>query len=502
MDQAELERRCEDPQFWRELVPWLGVGDGAKAPVRARAAAEVTAQQASLLEDGYFELDALVRGEDVEPLARGVARLHERGIRPVFIAVYDELWGLVAGVLPALEAVLGGPVAVVPDVWAWYADASTDSGFSPHRDWPEARFLDRDRRPTAVTAWIALSDAPASGSCIYVLPASFDPSYPDALASREVKDLKSVRALPARRGTVLGWNLGLLHWGSRAGPRARPRLSVGIFVQRRDCEPLYVPWLDLGRPLPFRARLGVIGKNIGQYVRNADARVRAHARALELNLVPESLPVRQGGPQLPWADVVALNRRLGALVGSAAGLEAAFAGFRDALAAAEAKAPGAAAAGGEVAPPPPPFADALRLVLGLAVLALSGGGEEDGPELSPGAAAARLLEGDAWRDALGRLTGGARAEARAVVRGLVEGFTVADARLEVEAALGAIVLLAYLVVAGAEGLAAAAGRERADPADVRRAAGPLARFAQGGQLAAFVRKAPRSLRALVARFPG
>ncbi len=294
IDRAELERRCEDRSFWRALVPWLTV-DGSRPPAAPRAggrggagaidAATARAERASLAEDGYFALERLIDPGRTEPLARGIARLHERGVPPAYILVYDEAWDLVASLAPAVEAILGGPCSPGSDSWAWYVDAATDSGFKPHRDNPVVEYRDADGRPTASTVWVALSDAVPPGSCIYLLPTSLDPSYPRDPGALAVPDLKNVRALPAPRGTALGWHPGVLHWGARPARRAAPRISLATFWQLRAREPLYPPRLDLGLPLPFKARLGIVGKNVKNYYREPDrAPVLEHARGLQLYL--------------------------------------------------------------------------------------------------------------------------------------------------------------------------------------------------------------------------
>lgn len=134
---------------------------------------------------------------------------------------------------------------------------------------------------------MALTDVTPRQSCIYVVPRSFDPRFPDPGPTRRraaetfsIDDLVNVRALPAARGSLLGWNLGLAHWGSRPRRDAPSRISVAYYVQARTRTPLHTPCVDLERALPLATRLGLIGRQIAPYSRDRRPALLRLARGL------------------------------------------------------------------------------------------------------------------------------------------------------------------------------------------------------------------------------
>jgi Fe-S-cluster containining protein len=250
------------------------------------------------------------------------------------------------------------------------------------------------------------------------------------------------------------------------------------------------------------------------------------ARFPTISTAPEWLPFGTAGRSLPWEEIAALADRLGALVGAAPTLEAAFAAFGPALAAMDATVPPREpGADPDPGPPPLPVGEAMRFSLALALLLCSramktfegeasdgptadaGGDGTDGRAPSFGAAAALALEGEAWRGAFRGLDAEALAFARAAIRAWLEGPALADCASEVQSVVGAIVLLAHILPFYGALFAAAAGRPgsaRTSPsptaADLNLAAKRLSLFVRKGDLAAFVRKAPRSLRALATSY--
>ncbi len=251
-----------------------------------------------------------------------------------------------------------------------------------------------------------------------------------------------------------------------------------------------------------------------------DPRDPAYARIAERTAVPapDSLPLREGGPVvLAWDEVRDLQRRLGARAAAGRDLRAVFAGFREELEALSERTGDPGDDGARRS-----FDEAGRFVLGLLLLmysralspldhaaagedriwlAYAGGDGADGKVPSLGAAAARLLEGDALERAPAALDGEALAYARAAVRALVEGPALAIARLEVEAVVGAAVLFGHLLEPYAALFAVADGRDRPTAADVNQASKRLSVFLRNDKLRDVVAKAKRSFRALVRAFP-
>ena len=123
-----------------------------------------------------------------------------------------------------------------------------------------------DGMPTALTIWLPLTDATPANGCMYMVPASQDPNYPEHLQSTEVINLQSVRALPAPAGSILGWNQNVLHWGGCSSSKAIfPRISIAWEFQRKDIPEPRSSLLSPTSLLTFPQRLSLIGQQIAQY---------------------------------------------------------------------------------------------------------------------------------------------------------------------------------------------------------------------------------------------
>ena len=265
-----LMTRARSPDFWRGLCPCLTISSQPFAPrpsprtVRAGKTARLVEQ---IVAEGYFQTEPLFPSDQIRRLAAAVSAVVAAGYHPLFATVYDEPWKLLAALGNVLDPILGAGFRMVPDFWLWLVDVDAErSGWAPHRDEQYLNTLRPDGRPTLLTIWIPFTDATPLNSCIYVLPLSQDPNYPGNTRARKVDRLQDIRALPAKAGSILGWNQYLLHWGSRSSQRAdRPRISWGIYFQSGDV-PLFDPLArQLRGTLTFQERLGFIGTAIARY---------------------------------------------------------------------------------------------------------------------------------------------------------------------------------------------------------------------------------------------
>ena len=198
-------------------------------------------------------------------LRNGIERVTQAGFPSGFACVYDEFYRMFGRLQGVLTPILGPDhVMVMNGIWLRHVPVNDPayrvfSARGPHRDGlgaPDPRVLARDT-PTIASIWIPLSDATPLTSCIYVVPAPYDPDYfTTELPIRRAKiRLQDTRAVPAAAGSVLCWTTHLLHWGSRSAPRAAAdRFSAEIYFQRGD-----VPALDdsrrLSDPISFNDRL-------------------------------------------------------------------------------------------------------------------------------------------------------------------------------------------------------------------------------------------------------
>jgi hypothetical protein len=275
---ARLGDRVRDPEFWRSLNPELRITPTPfAAPVDPRVVTDAVAARAraQLADEGYFAAPPLVPAGEIARFRRAVERLAALGYPTPLACLYDEFWRLFAG-LDALLAPMLGPdyVIVAHGTWTFHVPAGHSglgewAASAPHRDslGPDPEVL-AGRAPGAINLWIPLSHATPANSCIYVVPAPFDPSYYSA--SRDVSAdrirWQDIRALPAAAGSVLGWSTHLLHWGSRSSVRAdEPRMSVATYVQRRDLAP--APGaedavVEFSGVVPFERRLAWIANSM------------------------------------------------------------------------------------------------------------------------------------------------------------------------------------------------------------------------------------------------
>jgi hypothetical protein len=274
-----------DRSYWRELVPGLTISDD---PPEAAPALQVDDElrdqlRSDLLDEGWFRLAPCLPEADVARLSDAVQRLDAMGLPLGFLYVYDEPWRLNAWARPLLAALLGEDFKQLPDIWAWCIRADGISrGWPPHRD-RDFETLLPNGLPRSLSLWIPLTDATPDNGCIYVLPTGYDQNFLARVTDVTVDKPQHVRALPARAGSILGWNHVLVHWSGRTSRHATvPRVSLSIEYQRADAKPENTPLLDPRRTPCFERRLGLIGKQIRQYshMYDADADLLAMAERL------------------------------------------------------------------------------------------------------------------------------------------------------------------------------------------------------------------------------
>jgi ectoine hydroxylase-related dioxygenase (phytanoyl-CoA dioxygenase family) len=128
-----------------------------------------------------------------------------------------------------------------------------------------------------LSVWIPFGDATLDNGCMYLLPKNAVTErigrLLPILKTVSRRDLfvllQSSRALPASAGSVLGWESGVIHWGSSSESAAsQARASVALeFIRDGIKEPKpKVPFVDPRGALPaFERRLNMIGRAIVSY---------------------------------------------------------------------------------------------------------------------------------------------------------------------------------------------------------------------------------------------
>jgi Tfp pilus assembly protein PilF len=223
--------------YWRTLNPSLSITDSPFSPDLADFEIDpgcIETYVAQIIEEGYFNIPAVLPHTEMSRISDAIKVIVEKGLPPVFVFVYDEIWQIFAQLNKLVEAVLDpGFTLKLAGIWAWHID-NDSAGFRPHRDLLNSD-IHSSGRPGNLTVWIPFTNATPRNGCMYLLPANLDPNYPDRLSNIEIKDLQGVRALPADAGSVLGWGANVLHWGSRSSRWAtEPRISCGVAYVRGD----------------------------------------------------------------------------------------------------------------------------------------------------------------------------------------------------------------------------------------------------------------------------
>lgn len=278
--------------FWHELMPVLHITDTPfeNQHIGHELSPELqTRLRKQMIDDGYFQLPPILDEEETLLLRNLVLQLHQENIMPIFAAVYDEFWQTLQRLRGLLTPVLGAGYRLVPDFWVWHVEADDNvAGWGPHRDGDQvATNMRSDGTPTLCTAWITLTDVDTTNSCIYLLPRKYDAVFQDFVRRKFGQPgipnpeqiplpLNRVRALPARAGSILGWDQNMLHWGSGSSQwAAGPRISVGIYYLAADAPLAGRPFDDTHRihieyedptcRLTLKDRLTIIANDMDTY---------------------------------------------------------------------------------------------------------------------------------------------------------------------------------------------------------------------------------------------
>lgn len=282
----------EDMCAWRSLLPGKAITDKPFAQHLAPLQlSDIRKKQllTQVTSEGFFCLPQVLESETVSGLRNMIQTLNANQIMPIFAAVYDEFWTTLYKIRDLLSPILGPGYRLVPDFWIWHIPTGNKSaGWAPHRDGgfnPDN--MRRDGTPTLCTAWIALTDVSPDNACMYALSKRGDPLYQDFLRRYSGRqgianagtlpiDLSYVRALPASAGSVIGWEVSVMHWGGRSSAWAEePRISIGVYYQAaqrslvgRAFDNSGTKFIDYENPgcrLSMTDRLTIIANNIETY---------------------------------------------------------------------------------------------------------------------------------------------------------------------------------------------------------------------------------------------
>jgi hypothetical protein len=242
------------------LAPTLSLSDELaldRVPRLAFSAGKKAARR-RMSSDGFLTEVSLLSSARCDKMRAGVEALRHAGLHELFALLYDEFWISLAEGSGIVEDVLGKGLAAILCPYVNYVPPGSH-GFSVHRD-RYSHAVAGDGLPNVVTTWFSLTDAGPEQACLGMLPARFDINFPDQLTRQEIGDLRDLRSLPVPIGSMVCFNLTLLHWGTR-NVSARPRVSFAFELARAEF-PREEPNVPLRQPLTFTQRAHFIGRSI------------------------------------------------------------------------------------------------------------------------------------------------------------------------------------------------------------------------------------------------
>jgi hypothetical protein len=232
---TERRQEIEDPDYWRGVNPGSSISEVPLRDLQGYgevAAQEVDRYEDQLREDRYFQTDPVIPEAMRQEMLGCIESVRKAGLPVMYALVYDVFYRAFYYFDTALAHVLGPEYKLIPNFWVYYIEPSDGGkGFEPHRDAEYADTIGADGLPTVLTLWVAVTDATPLNSCMYVLPATRDPQYAQAIHDLDTGAtgfaLEDVRALPARAGTLSCWDQYIFHWGRHTAGRRHLYRSMG-----------------------------------------------------------------------------------------------------------------------------------------------------------------------------------------------------------------------------------------------------------------------------------
>jgi hypothetical protein len=268
----DLFEKAINIDYWQNFIPGMGVLDQHQHSGNHTASSveQENFASAHLAKHGYFKMSPIVSSDVIARMCTSVELLRRAGWPAVFSYVYDEFWLVwrLPSIVRFLSRHLGVGYLQTSGVWTYWVDPQTRaSGWPPH--------VDSRNNAERISVWIPLTDAIIENGCMYVIPQdSVPPALPicyldwKTITATELATLlHNVIPLPAARGSVLGWNNRLIHWGGRAmNSAASPRISIAAEFLHETTTPhrSELPVFDVNLP-EFSTRLRVIGQAILVY---------------------------------------------------------------------------------------------------------------------------------------------------------------------------------------------------------------------------------------------
>lgn len=252
-----------------DIAYWRRAGGGMRLSKRlprlpkrhAFSRRELGSLTASISQQGYFITRKLIGPATRTRLLTLIDRVTAIGLNPTWAMLFDEFWNTFSRLGGLLEFLLGRNYRYVTGDYVFIVD-NTDAaaGWGKHRDLQHVRSIGEDGRPLIMSCWVALTDATPLNSCLYCLPFSRDPNFPDKLTELAVPRVEDIECMQVEAGQVIGLSHALLHWGSRSSSRgASRRVSFVFDAQRGDVACYHHALLDPRAPLTYEQRAAYVG---------------------------------------------------------------------------------------------------------------------------------------------------------------------------------------------------------------------------------------------------
>jgi hypothetical protein len=250
----------QDPAFFLKLAPGFSIGAGTSFGSKAR---NMKSNFNSIGPCGYTYFKSIVPQRAVNAMQLAIEALESEKLPAVFAFVYDAFWEPLDALVSSAGKVLG-PYEALSDVWAWYISENIgNSGWPAHRGHSHYE-ISADGMPIMLNIWIALTDCSSDEACIWIVPLTDDPNYPNHLERSD--GINRAICLPVQSGDALAWNANALHWGGKMTERARgPRVSFSYTLRTLEAPRIAE---TLPPVLTFENRLDLIADMIITYREN------------------------------------------------------------------------------------------------------------------------------------------------------------------------------------------------------------------------------------------
>lgn len=274
--------------YWREVAGASSLANILTPPsARHRFSRdELRSLVSAFTQQGCFITRPLITAAARTRLLAVIDQVTGRGLNPTWAMLFDDFWRTFASLGTVLETLLGRNYRYVTGSYVFIVEnTDTAGGWGKHRDLPYATSIDAQGRPYIMSCWVALTDATPLNSCLYCLPYSRDPNFPDRLSELTVPRVEDIECMPVEAGQVIGLSHAVLHWGSRASSRGGSRRVSFVFDTQRADRPCYHhALLDPRQRLTFEQRAAYVAHVI-LWLRRNNVTFATHDLAIARQMV-------------------------------------------------------------------------------------------------------------------------------------------------------------------------------------------------------------------------